>query len=420
MRILQKHISSNFNWLNSVITILIVGGGAKLLAIVKDAYLASELGIGDTINNYFLLLLIPVFIANSLSSSIANVILPNARKEEFLRGAFGYFLKLFFVAFSIALVVSIVYLKFYQVELWLELSVPYVILFLLTFVVVLQGINAYLLALVESEGKFYSTPFHSVFLSVSTVFAIWYSVELINLIIAFFASYLLMTIFLVFNISNKKLLIPLWSNVFNSTAKNNYKILILSALIGGAAFFIDQLMADYYFYSGISIVQYAFKITLLISSFLALAFGNVLLKEFSTRSKKEGDRLLLLSSSFILLICLFIALLIWYFSFETVALFFERGKFSIKETEMVVPLLKIYAFTIPFYVLIYVFGVYLASRKAYRRLLIISVLSLCSNVVFNYLFIKQFGISGIALSTVVSFLLVSLLSVYYSKQVSIE
>ena len=169
MRILQKHISSNFNWLNSVITILIVGGGAKLLAIVKDAYLASELGIGDTINNYFLLLLIPVFIANSLSSSIANVILPNARKEEFLRGAFGYFLKLFFVAFSIALVVSIVYLKFYQVELWLELSVPYVILFLLTFVVVLQGINAYLLALVESEGKFYSTPFHSVFLSVSTV-----------------------------------------------------------------------------------------------------------------------------------------------------------------------------------------------------------------------------------------------------------
>ncbi len=179
-------------------------------------------------------------------------------------------------------------------------------------------------------------------------------------------------------------------------------------------------MADYYFYSGISIVQYAFKITLLISSFLALAFGNVLLKEFSTRSKKEGDRLLLLSSSFILLICLFIALLIWYFSFETVALFFERGKFSIKETEMVVPLLKIYAFTIPFYVLKYVFGVYLASRKAYRRLLIISVLSLCSNVVFNYLFIKQFGISGIALSTVVSFLLVSLLSVYYSKQVSIE
>ena len=96
MQFLKKHISSNSNWLNSVVIILFVGGGAKLLAIVKDAYLASELGIGVAIDNYFLILLIPVFIANSLSSSISQIILPNAKNEEYLRGAFGYFLKLFF------------------------------------------------------------------------------------------------------------------------------------------------------------------------------------------------------------------------------------------------------------------------------------------------------------------------------------
>ena len=420
MQFLKKHISSNSNWLNSVVIILFVGGGAKLLAIVKDAYLASELGIGVAIDNYFLILLIPVFIANSLSSSISQIILPNAKNEEYLRGAFGYFLKLFFIAFSVALLVSIIYLNFYQFELWLKLPSPYLILFLVTSIIVFQGINAYLLAIVESEGKFYSTPVHSLFLSISTLFAIWVSPTLLNLLIAFTSSYMLMFIFLVFNVSKKKLLVPLWESVFNRNEKNNYKILILSGLIGGGAFFVDQLMANFYFDSGISIVQYAFKITLLISSFLALAFGNVLLREFSKRTKKAGDRLLIHSSSLILLICLLIAVILWFFSSEVVSFFFERGQFSLTETEMVVPLMKLYSLSIPFYVLKYVFAVYLASRKAYKKLLVISVLSLISNVLLNYLFITQIGISGIALSTVISFFIVTLLSIYYTNKISLN
>ena len=82
----------------------------------------------------------------------------------------------------------------------------------------------------------------------------------------------------------------------------------------------------------------------------------------------------------------------------------ERGTFSGGDTVLVGRIQAVYALQIPFYVCGMMFVRVISSLKANQILLVGSFLNLTINVALNYLFMRIWGVVGIALSTVCVYL----------------
>ena len=96
-----------------------------------------------------------------------------------------------------------------------------------------------------------------------------------------------------------------------------------------------------------------------------------------------------------------------------VRLFFQRGAFTAADTRVVAQVQAFYVIQIPFYVLNMIMVRLLSAMHRNHILMISGSLNLCLNVAFNLLFIRIWGVAGIALSssavTVLSFVLLLLI-----------
>ncbi len=108
-----------------------------------------------------------------------------------------------------------------------------------------------------------------------------------------------------------------------------------------------------------------------------------------------------------------LALALYLLSEPVVRLFFQRGAFTAADTRVVAQVQAFYVIQIPFYVLNMIMVRLLSAMHRNHILMISGSLNLCLNVAFNLLFIRIWGVAGIALSssavTVLSFVLLLLI-----------
>jgi putative peptidoglycan lipid II flippase len=105
------------------------------------------------------------------------------------------------------------------------------------------------------------------------------------------------------------------------------------------------------------------------------------------------------------------AILLACISRPLIALIYQRGQFGVEDTLDVASVLVAYAGMIPFYI-IGVVGVRALSILGLNRvILVISILNLITNIVGNLVFSRYLGVSGIALSTTVVYLISALIIV---------
>jgi putative peptidoglycan lipid II flippase len=94
-----------------------------------------------------------------------------------------------------------------------------------------------------------------------------------------------------------------------------------------------------------------------------------------------------------------VVLFIVAFSQPLVRLLFERGQFLASDTHVVARVQALYAIQIPFYVL-GILGVQLLHAISANRVLMwVSIGNFFTNVVGNYVFMKFWGVAGIAFAT---------------------
>jgi putative peptidoglycan lipid II flippase len=86
-------------------------------------------------------------------------------------------------------------------------------------------------------------------------------------------------------------------------------------------------------------------------------------------------------------------------------LLFERGAFTPDATEAVSRVQMWLLLQIPFYVVVMLGPRVLSALDANATLLRISVLNVVVNIVGNYLLMRQFGVSGIAMATSLMYLI---------------
>jgi len=104
-----------------------------------------------------------------------------------------------------------------------------------------------------------------------------------------------------------------------------------------------------------------------------------------------------------------LALALYLLSEPVVRLFFQRGAFTAADTRVVAHVQAFYVIQIPFYVLNMIMVRLLSAMHRNHILMISGSLNLCLNVALNLVFIRVWGVAGIALSssavTVFSFVL---------------
>ena len=421
-------VSYSNNWVKSSFVLLVFGGIARIMALIKEGFVSFHFGVGSDLDFFYQSILIPIFLANMFGSPIAQIVIPELQRldQEGSRIFIGSFLRflvnLLVIIVPVAGLLSWMYLS--QVnpskEIFENVELIVIVLFL-SLIVLVQGINSFLLAIAEFRKKFYLTHFHSVWLSMAVIFAMYFFGDLVSLIWAFFISYILFLLMQLVLLNKEFILVkPIYSaDKLSTKIKNNYLLVVIAGGLGGSAFFVDQIMAATLQKGGISALQYAFKVITVFTGIAAISFGNVLLPifaEYNSRTNKK-DMSFLLRSSFkkIILMTVPFAILLFVFGELGIQWLYQRGNFVASDTELVFEIFRGYTLYFPLYVLYYVLIRYLSSTNEYKKLLYLSVFSIFSNITLNLALIEFYGLSGIVYSTVISSGLTLALGFYFIR-----
>jgi putative peptidoglycan lipid II flippase len=185
-----------------------------------------------------------------------------------------------------------------------------------------------------------------------------------------------------------------------------------SCLMGGTNL-VDQGMAASLGGGSVAALAYGYKV---VAALLTLAAGvwTAALPFFSTlvarRDWKALQGILLRSLAFIFAGTIPLAGLLFIGSRLIVQTVFQRGAFSVEDTDIVATVLSFYALQIPAYVGGIVVMRLISAMGRNHLLTWLFGMNLLVDVVLNYLFMHWFGVAGIALSSAcvytVSFLIV--------------
>jgi len=185
--------------------------------------------------------------------------------------------------------------------------------------------------------------------------------------------------------------------------RQQYLPAVASTVLMSATVLIDQTMAAWLPEGSVSSLGYGMKASALFVGVGAMALSTTLLPALSlhvaradwpaVRRIERRVRCSILATAVPLTVAL-----IWG-SAPLVRLMFERGAFTANETTLVASVQQAYALQIPVHLLGILYVRLASALEANRLLTIGSAVNLVANVVFNVLFMRWYGVVGIALST---------------------
>ncbi|KTD72248.1 murein biosynthesis integral membrane protein MurJ [Legionella tucsonensis] len=201
--------------------------------------------------------------------------------------------------------------------------------------------------------------------------------------------------------------------------KQNFKV-ILNILPAIILFFLEQtgLFVGIYFASqldigAISIYSYSSKLNSIILSLVSLYLTTVALPKFAQLSAHKDyqniQKLCLSYVKTVFFITIPIASFVCLYSIDIVALFFQRGKFTLHDAVGVASIFKLFIFILPFTILRDLFNrVFFTSGNIFKPMCI-TFLGVLINLALAFLFVKNYQLSGIVIATLLSVFITYLL-----------
>ena len=192
---------------------------------------------------------------------------------------------------------------------------------------------------------------------------------------------------------------------------------IISSLVLGGAPIIDQSMAAQLESGSVTVLGYADKVCGIILALTASAAAEALFPFFSDVVARRNwlalKRQMLHAVGVILAFAVpLVALLFWQAPL-IVRLLFERGSFVEGDTLRVAAVLRCASLQIPFYIASLLMSKVVLALQGNWFTLVTATFSLTANFVFNVIFMRYFGVAGIALSTAMVYALSTLIIYVY-------
>ncbi|EOK5971804.1 murein biosynthesis integral membrane protein MurJ [Vibrio parahaemolyticus] len=237
---------------------------------------------------------------------------------------------------------------------------------------------------------------------------------LATMVLTFTLNFLLSNIYKVRNI---KLRIFEIKDYTSSTYK-----LALPVMLGVSAnqinFVIDRSLATTVYEGAVSLVNISVRVSSIIEVILVTSIMLVYYPILSRmKNNKIKQRFCILELLFILFIAIIPTASIFHFySHNIIDFLFGRGKFSSDDVLVSSQLLSVYALSIPFVYMKILFSKWMYSQGETKIPTIVSLVGIAINIIFNFLLVDSVGLIGLAISTLISNLITTILSIYIMAQ----
>ena len=182
-----------------------------------------------------------------------------------------------------------------------------------------------------------------------------------------------------------------------------YGPILLSGLVASSGLLVDQGMAATLPSGSVSTLVYANRFVSVVLNLLAGAIATAVTPYFSqmvARRDWAGCRHTVNTYVRITaLVSVPVAAMMILGSHLLVRLTYQHGAFGPQDTAAVAPVQAMYAIQLPFYIVSRVFYRYLVAIRRTSLILYCGIINLVLDVVLNLLFMRWYGVAGIALAT---------------------
>ncbi|MBC7915790.1 MAG: polysaccharide biosynthesis C-terminal domain-containing protein [Pyrinomonadaceae bacterium] len=405
----------------------------KVTGFYKETLVASSFGLSELLDTYLIAVLIPSFVQNVFINALSNLFVPNYITELKTSNQKKAFQSVsFLIVTGIVVLLTILCLIFS--EFFLTIVFPnhtesYYLLIRTQFYWILPclffwGYSSMLASLLEVNNRFLHSTFSPIFVTITTVLSLlFFKEELQEKVLAFgMLSGSILSFLYLLSLCVYYKEISLGKPVIN----DNIQIMIsqlppkvASGFLSGSNSFVDQFFAAQLITGSIAALNYGGRIPAFTVGMLILPLGSVLLPHFS-RAINE-DLIKAYKQLFLILKGVFVSSLVLavigiIFSNDIVRLLFERKEFTANDTFIVANIQKIGLLYIPFYLCTLISVKFLTAMNKNKFMAWTSFWNLGVNLILNIVFMKFFGIYGLALSTTIMYILSSSIYVRFAHK----
>lgn len=397
----------------------------KIFGLIKEAVLANYFGVSGQLDIYILAMLVLLFFVNPVAGTIGTLLTQKYIETKQVSKTLASYIyrRSLLVSGLLILLILIIQFAAYQIPWFHNVffnrfdDTGIKALLILAPVAVFSTISVINGAILTADKRFLLFSSLPVIVPLSIIVYLAF-----NIAGDLFYSLLIGTIFgFVLEMAGGTIVLRrLWSKLNENVAdvaqrkftemKSGFFPLFSASLLMGGCIVVDQFMASIAGEGAVSIVNFGSKLAYGLISVVGIAW-IVLYPTFSElANKREYQELRKIYLRFIGLCVIGIlpfCLAVSFFSRDLIALFFQRGAFSATDTEIVSQLQIFYLLHIPFYT-ICILSIRLANSFQDQKIVLIgNSFSLALNIVMNLIFIKLFGVVGIAAATLLSYIAMS-------------
>jgi len=395
-----------------VITLLI-----KVLGFFKETVIASTFGLSELLDTFYIAILIPGFISTVFLGAFRNVFIPNYVRESKTSNKIGTFQSNgFLITLGVASLFTIIAVLFTDtyIETFFEgHTKSYYDLIKTQFYyvvpcILLWGFSSLLTGLLNIHDEFRLSTISGVFLPISVLFCLFVLKDSLQekvLAIGTLVGTTLTFMFLLI-ISIKKRIIILDKPNFKS---ENTKLMfaqipakVSSGFLTGLIPVTDQYFAAQLAIGSIAALNYGLKVPAFLTGIIIISMNNVILPYFSKlaiENKKNAFEKLFMILKKLFLISTIIATIVIFFSSSLIELLFERNSFTSEDTAIVSKIQIIFLIYAPFTISGMVIVNFLTSINKNNFMAVVSFIAVILNIILDIIFMRFYGIYGIAIST---------------------
>lgn len=402
---------------------------AKSIALLRDLFVARQLGVGDDLDAYLVAMVLPSYVVVVLAHAFGSGFVPTyvrvwqqrdlAAAQRLAGSVFSLALLVLttvtlLVAAAAPLLLPLIGMGFpaSKIELAWDLS------YLVVGMILASGVSSVVAAILNAHERFVPVALAPAVIPLGTlaVFAIGAErAGVYALAAGTLAGFMLESVLLV---------VAAWKLDLLPRPRLDYREPELAAvgrqylpvMLGGAlmssSLVIDQAMAASLGSGDVSVLNYGGKVVSVVIAVVAVSMSTVLFPRFAHliaagRARELLRTFSLYAGGIVLLSIPGIALLAA-FSEPLVRLLFQRGAFTADATLAVSHVQMWLLLQIPFYVVVMLGARVLSALDANSAVLRISILNVAVNITANYLLMRQFGVTGIAMATSLVFLVATI------------
>lgn len=406
------------------LTIAVFTGVVKAAAVIKALLIARRLGTGGELDAYYIAVLATSFATSLIAGSLSIALIPTfvrARECEGAEAAQTLFSTLLCCTIGLLLITSLLivaaaplYLPFVASGFNAQkLTLTFDLICLMAIVVLLSGIANIFAAVLNATERFALPAISPIITPISFIFFLLLDKPggVFSLAAAMVCGAALEMLVLGAALKWQGLsLFPKWHG-FNShlrEIKSQFSPRVAGQLLRSGSNIVDQSMAAMLPSGSVAALNYGNSVVSSLRGMIGAALGSAVIPFFSRMVARQDwkglrhtlRRYLLL----IFTITVPITVAVFLFSEPLIRILFQRGSFSPSDTLLVSQIQAFYVLQIPFAVANNLTGRLLSSLLKAHILMWMAAVNLLLNIGLNILFIRKFGVAGIALSTSCTFL----------------